>query len=148
MVRPAKRSSLRLYKPGTNIAADECIVRFTGRSKQKVTIPNKPTPTGFNIWVVAKAGYFLGWLWHSPKHSFDYVEGQEPAASRERQSLAAESIRINPTQAVVVSLVKTLPKSTYHVFLDNLFFFSEPIPCSPPAEYRCHRHCANKLWLL
>ena len=116
-----KQASLRLYKPGSNIAVDECIIRFTGRSKQKVTIPNKPTPTGFKVWVIAEAGFFLGWLWHSPKDSFDYLEGQEPAAQKEQRSLAAESIRINPTQAVVISLVKTLPNSTYHVFLDNLF---------------------------
>jgi hypothetical protein len=28
---------------------------------------------------------------------------------------------VNSTQAVVVGLTKTLPKSTYHIFVDNLF---------------------------
>ncbi|KFA49131.1 hypothetical protein S40293_10331, partial [Stachybotrys chartarum IBT 40293] len=28
---------------------------------------------------------------------------------------------VNPTQAVVVALLETLPRNTYHVFLDNLF---------------------------
>jgi hypothetical protein len=28
---------------------------------------------------------------------------------------------LNPTQAVVISLLKQLPDATYHVFLDNLF---------------------------
>lgn len=127
-----QEASLRLYKPGTNLAADECIVRFTGRSKQKVTIPTKPTPTGFKIWVLAEAGYFLHWLWHTPKASFDYLESQEPRASRGRKRTASGSIKLNPTQAVVISLIQPLPKATYHVFLDNLF--------SSPSLFLALRH--------
>jgi hypothetical protein len=54
-----QQASTEYYNPGTSIAVDECIVSYTGRSYQTVTVPNKPTPTGFKVWVVAQAGYFL-----------------------------------------------------------------------------------------
>ncbi|KAJ3498250.1 hypothetical protein NLG97_g1279 [Lecanicillium saksenae] len=88
--------------------------------------------SGFKIWVLAEAGYFLHWLWHIPNASFDYLESQEPQASRGRKRTASGSIKLNPTQAVVVSLVQPLPKATYHVFLDNLF--------SSPSLFLALRH--------
>lgn len=51
-------TSLSIYQPGTSIAVDEAIIGFKGRSKQKTTIPSKPTQTGFKVWVVAQKGYF------------------------------------------------------------------------------------------
>lgn len=36
-----------------------------------------------------------------------------------------KTIYLNPTQAVVISLVNLLPGSTYHAFLDNLFFSND-----------------------
>ena len=55
---------------GKHLAVDEAMARFQGRSHEKVTLPNKPTPEGFKIWVLADFGYVLTWLWHqkgSPK---------------------------------------------------------------------------------
>ena len=48
-----------IYIPGSHIAVDECVIGFTGRSTLKTTIPNKPTPTGFKVWVVTQNGIFL-----------------------------------------------------------------------------------------
>ena len=39
----------RLYNPGTHLAVDETIQRFTGRAREIVNIPLKPTLEGFKI---------------------------------------------------------------------------------------------------
>ena len=48
-----------IYTPGSYIAVDECVVGFTGKSFLKTTILNKPTPTGFKVWVIIEKGLFL-----------------------------------------------------------------------------------------
>ncbi|KFA55407.1 hypothetical protein S40293_10318 [Stachybotrys chartarum IBT 40293] len=87
-------ASLSLYIPGTNIAVDEKIVAFIGKSRLTLTITTKPTPTGFKVWVIAQQGYFLG---------------------------GTKRLALNPTQSVVPFLIHKLPDASYHVFLDNLF---------------------------
>ena len=47
------------YVPGQNLAIDETMVRFEGRSDWITVIRNKPTPVGFKIWTVASDGYVL-----------------------------------------------------------------------------------------
>uniref|UniRef100_A0A8H7K3B7 PiggyBac transposable element-derived protein domain-containing protein n=1 Tax=Bionectria ochroleuca TaxID=29856 RepID=A0A8H7K3B7_BIOOC len=111
-------ASLRYWTPGTNIAIDECIQHFEGRTLEKVVIPSKPTPEGFKIWAVAEAGYFLQWLPHLPSKVFDSIGDNKP---RTRKRKRDDEYSLNPTQAVVVNLVKRLPPAIYHVFLDNLF---------------------------
>ena len=103
--------SAELFVPGTHIAVDECIIRFTGRSKAKVTIPRKPTPTGLKAWVVAQEGYFMRWKFHIPA---SVARGIVAKKRGEKSELAA-------TQAVVLELVLQLPITSYHVFFDNLF---------------------------
>ncbi|KID82373.1 ATP-dependent DNA helicase PIF1 [Metarhizium guizhouense ARSEF 977] len=97
------------YTPGSHVAVDECIQGFTGRSALKTTIPNKPTPVGFKLWALARAGPFLRWIWHVP--------GKGHVGIKKRKT--AESL--NPTQQVVVHLLDKLPNAPYHIFLDNLF---------------------------
>ena len=113
-----QRMSLYFYIPGTSIAVDECMIRFTGRSKATVTIPTKPTPTGFKVWVVAQRGYFLQWIWHDPMTRFGPVAGPP---TRKRKRDPDDAPYLNPTQSVVIALTNMLPKQTYHVYLDNLF---------------------------
>ena len=57
----------RFWNPGTHVAVDEAIQGFQGRASEIVTIPSKPTPTGFEIWVLAVNGYILDndFLWHA-----------------------------------------------------------------------------------
>jgi hypothetical protein len=113
-----QQTSVALCQLGTCLAIDECIVGYTGRSKQTVTVPNKPTPTGFKVWVVGQAGYFIRWLWHQPSNALGPAVGKK----RKRATGTAESsISLNPTQSVVIALVKQLPEQTYHIFFDNLF---------------------------
>ncbi|KFA55188.1 hypothetical protein S40293_09894 [Stachybotrys chartarum IBT 40293] len=109
--------SLQLWSPGTDIAVDECIIGFEGRAYEKTTVPNKPTPTGFKIWVVAQRGYFLQWLFHTPRAAL----GPAGLPRLKKRKIVDSKITLNPTQTVVVSLVSRLPGTIYHVFLDNLF---------------------------
>ncbi|KJZ68721.1 hypothetical protein HIM_11887 [Hirsutella minnesotensis 3608] len=109
-----QQSSLSLYQPGSLIAIDECMIRYTGRSKETTKVPNKPIPVGYKVWVVAQRGYFLSWIWHLPKKAMG------PVAGLMRRKRPGE-IYLNPTQSVVPALTSLLPEQLYHVFLDNLF---------------------------
>lgn len=110
--------SRQFWIPGTNIAVDEGIQHFEGRSVEKVTIPSKPTPEGFKIWAIAEAGYLLGWLPHLPNKAFDSIGEKRPRTKKRKRP---DEPGLNPTQAMVIALVKLLPPAIYHVFLDNLF---------------------------
>jgi hypothetical protein len=99
---------MRIWKPGQSVAVDEAIQRYTGRSHFVTTIPNKPTPTGIKIWVVAQRGFFLRWVYHTPGKQGGAYQVKKPKD-------------LNKTQAVVPHLLKSLPEATYHVYVDNLF---------------------------
>ena len=120
-----QRMSTEFYNPGTNIAVDECMIRYTGRSKETVTIPTKPTPIGFKIWAAAHKGYFLQWIWHRPAAVLGpaaTIEGPlKGPRTRKRKRDHDDAPYVNPMQAVIVRLINKLPEQTYHVYLDNLF---------------------------
>ncbi|RKL08272.1 hypothetical protein BFJ70_g16825 [Fusarium oxysporum] len=107
-----------MHMPGSVLTADEAMVRFTGRSLETTTIPQKPTPTGYKVWVLGQSGYFVRWLWH--------IHGRGPCGlvpqqcSRQGDEELAEEY-LTPTQRVVTTLLTLLPLAVYHVFLDNLF---------------------------
>jgi hypothetical protein len=42
-----QKVSTELFIAGTNLTVDECMVPFTGRSKETIVVKNKPTPLGF-----------------------------------------------------------------------------------------------------
>ncbi|RPB01415.1 hypothetical protein L873DRAFT_1645790, partial [Choiromyces venosus 120613-1] len=47
----------RFMIPASNIAVDEMIVQFTGRSAYTKCIPSKPIPHGFKILALCEHGY-------------------------------------------------------------------------------------------
>ena len=100
-----------LWFPGSELAVDECMCRFTGRSKAKLTIPTKPIPIGIKAWVIRDKGYFLHWFWHAKGNGPQGI-GRIPKA-----------LGRNKTAAVIPTLLKTLPQQNYPygVTLDNLF---------------------------
>ena len=89
--------------------------RFTGRSKDILTIPSKPTPEGYKIWVIAEMGYVLHWCFYS--------RGKQGGPVNIGKIL--KELGTNKTAAVVAYLLDQLPRPlagyTYGVFLDNLF---------------------------
>ena len=54
-----RKAFKKFWKPDIHLAVDETIQRFMDRAKEIVNIPNKPTPEGFKIWVLANEGYIL-----------------------------------------------------------------------------------------
>ena len=109
--------SIRLWQPASKVSVDEAMVRFAGRCVNTVHLPSKPIPVGYKVWVVAEAGYFLQWVWHS--------RGRGPVGLHVSQ-LVVDGVNLAPTQAVVAHLLDRLPSPTnklsgYHVFMDNLF---------------------------
>ncbi len=101
---------------------DEMIVRFEGRAKEIIIVPGKPTPTGFKVWGAAQRGFLIVWNWHIPGMKNGLVGIKTP---RELGGTIRDGNGGNKTQAVILHLIKRLPKplqgSGYHVFLDNLF---------------------------
>ncbi|KZL82807.1 hypothetical protein CI238_13145 [Colletotrichum incanum] len=105
------------YTTGSDLTVNEAMVRFTGRSLETTTIPTKPIPTGYKIWILAQSGYCIRWLWHvHRKGPYALVPQAQPA-----QPAAGKLALLTPTQQVVTTLISLLLAATYHVFLDNLF---------------------------
>ncbi|KAM6513535.1 hypothetical protein FALCPG4_18959 [Fusarium falciforme] len=142
-------ATTELCHPGSHLAVDEGMIRYTGRNKQVTYVPNKPIDTGLKAWIVAQLGLFMRWIWHQPgaKYGPVGVERKKPASQRGRRkgkgrgsqrrvpnevnevkevihviTEAGDKIMaLNSTQSVVIALINLLPESTYHVFVDNLF---------------------------
>lgn len=104
---------LHAVSPGTHLAVDEAITRCTGRSWDIVTIPTKPTPTGYKMWVAAAEGYVLDFLYHTKKNKLGPVS-LDPEFKKQ----------LSNTEAVVPTLLKRIQPSgnnAHIVWLDNLF---------------------------
>src|SRR5207248_4867263 len=57
-------SSFQLYwKAGRDVAIDECIEGFTGRTRDSFNIPSKLTPIGLKIWILDVYIFLLDLLW-------------------------------------------------------------------------------------
>jgi hypothetical protein len=52
-------AAVSAVETGSVIGVDEAIVGFKGRSRHKITIKAKPTPTGLKVWALAAQGYLL-----------------------------------------------------------------------------------------
>jgi hypothetical protein len=109
----------RYWKPGTDVAIDECIEGFTGRANDTVNIPTKPTPIGFKIWVLADQGYVFDLLWH--------VKGDGEDQGPQGLRTAWKKKGFSKTQAVVLELMTRMPNrgKGHAVHLDNLFTSSK-----------------------
>lgn len=91
---------LKYWIPGQDLAIDECMIRFTGRSHDIMTIPSKPISTGYKVWAVAQKSYILSWLWHS--------KGRGPVGIGK----VPHALGCNKTAATVPYLLELLPKQT------------------------------------
>jgi hypothetical protein len=92
-----RTASQTYMKSGTHIAVDECIQGFQGRASEIVTIPSKPIPTGYKIWVKASNGYVFDFIWHARgTRNIDGPQGLNP--KWQNQGFSA-------TQAVVLELM-------------------------------------------
>ncbi|KAJ3453158.1 hypothetical protein MRS44_013087 [Fusarium solani] len=86
-------ATTQLCEPGSHLAVDEGMIRYTGRNSEVTYVPGKPTVTGFKVEEVI----------HVLTDDGDKV------------------IALNSTQSVVIALMNLLPQLIYHVFVDSLF---------------------------
>jgi Transposase IS4 len=110
--------------PSTNLTINEIMLKFEGRTTQKITIPGKPIPTGFKIFALGDSGYIYNWECTRP----GLAEGVLKEKKRISVSILNSKIStfLNPTQSVVIRLIKCLSiyiqkGLSFHLFLDNLF---------------------------
>ena len=96
-----------LYEPNKEVAVDEAMIKFTGRSAVKQYMPMKPIKRGIKVWVLGDShnGYF---------HTFQVYTGKEDSGEKQLG------------QRVVKDLTRLLKGKNHHVFFDN-FFTSEQL---------------------
>ena len=92
----------QLYKPHRELAVDEAMIKFQGRSCLKQYLPLKPIKRGIKVWVLADShnGYFC---------KFDVYTGKDGTAEK---GLGAR---------VVKSLTSELKGKNHHIYFDNYF---------------------------
>jgi hypothetical protein len=115
------------YSPSSNIAIDEAMVAFRGRSRDTIKIKNKPIQTGYKLWCIGDHGYIWSWLFHSRVDGVEgFTKGQQTRWPQqivnEKGEIVEKSTLLSPTFALILRLASQLPKQLkFCVFLDNLF---------------------------
>ena len=92
----------QLYNPNKDVAVDEAMIKFQGRSTLKQYVPKKPIKRGIKVWVLGDSenGYF---------HNLQVYTGKEKSPEK---GLGAR---------VVKDLTKPLRGKFHHVYFDNFF---------------------------
>lgn len=89
------------YRPTENMAIDESMIKFKGRSYLKQYMPKKPVKRGYKVWMLcASSGYCL---------KFDIYTGK------------AETVEKNLGARVVLDFTLDLQNKNYKFFFDNYF---------------------------
>ena len=94
---------LDLYDPHREVAVDEAMIKFTGRSSLKQFMPLKPVKRGIKVWALADShnGYF---------YRFQVYTGKEGSGKKQLG------------QRVIKDLTNHLKGKHHHVFFDNFFY--------------------------
>ena len=94
---------MEMYTPNKEVAVDEAMVKFSGRSAIKQYLPMKPIKRGIKVWVLgdSRNGYFSKFEVYTGK------KGNSP-----EQGLGAR---------VVKDLTSDLKGKHHHVYFDNFF---------------------------
>lgn len=95
-------NSQRLRQPGGTLTVDESMVKFTGESSVRQSMPKKPTPEGYKIWALSDP--YDGFL-----YSLDFYAGHEEPEERK------------PVTSIVLRLVTPYLDSGRTVFTDKFF---------------------------
>ena len=120
-----RQKSVFYWLSNTNITVDEVMIKFKGRTLQKVTIPDKPIFTGFKIFALADSGYIFNWECIKPGLNEGLLTTKKCISIFILDS--SKTTLLNPTQSVVIRLTSCLSefikqkKKNFHMFLDNLF---------------------------
>ena len=100
VIKSLQRSFFESYKPHTENAIDEAMIKFKGRSSIKQYLPKKPVKRDFKVWVRADSinGYIC---------DFDVYIGKQDAPQK---NLGANVVR---------KLSQPLAGGNYHLYFDN-----------------------------
>jgi Transposase IS4 len=119
-----RQKSSYYWQPLINLIIDEIMLKFEGRTTQKVTIPGKLISIGFKIFALGDSGYIFNWEYSR----LGILEGV--LTKKERISVKVPNsdliVFLNPTQSMLIRLIKCLSVYqqkglNFHLFLDNLF---------------------------
>jgi hypothetical protein len=102
------------------------MLKFKGRSTQKITIPRKPISTGFKIFALEDSGYTYNWKCTRPGLAEGVLTGKTRISVKIPKS--DDITFLNPTQSVVIRLISCLSiyikkKMSFYLFLNNLFVY-------------------------
>ena len=109
-------ASRRHLTPGRDVAIDEQLVGFRGRSRHTLTIASKEAGTGFKCYCLCSSNYLLSLRFTSKTVKIsDFINSK-------RWELSDEVVRLPDTQAVVVELLQELSRPwQYYAYTDNFF---------------------------
>ena len=132
----------KLYLPGSNMAFDEMMVLFKGRSLHTIKMPSKPIDQGYKIYALCEKGYTYSFLFYSgetkneesvftqetaqfthltPERSLQLFNSSKlPLSEPERK---ARSKGFSPTSQAVCYLIFQLPFRSFqfNIYMDNYF---------------------------
>jgi len=106
-----RKCSKNCFLPSTNVAIDEMMIRFQGRSAHTIKMPNKPISLGYKVLALCDAGYTFDWELTSRITSF--------ASSKQIK----KPYPLSPTSSAVLQMLTTLPYRTHFftAYMDNYF---------------------------
>ena len=112
-----------LYQPNKEVAVDEAMIKFTGRSSLKQYMPMKPVKRGIKVWVLGDShnGYFSRFQVYTGKKDGSVEKG-----------LGAR---------VVKDLTSSLKGKYHHVYFDNFFTSSHVAYRSGAGWHLLLWHC-------
>jgi len=115
-VQPLAYNLQRRYQyyclPASEVAIDEMMVRFTGRSLHTTMIRGKPIPQGYKMLAICEHGYTFSFMFTSQSESFsDILDIYQGTQS------------LSPTSKAVFQLATTLPAQRFRftLYCDNYF---------------------------
>jgi Transposase IS4 len=95
--------------PGIEVAIDEIMVRFFGRSHDTCKMPNKPIKQGYKIFALANSSYVWYFQLSLKEHGISELEKVDG---------------LTPTGSMVLQMAQLLPKfpnAYYVLYMDNYF---------------------------
>ena len=101
------------FLPSSDVAVDEMMVRFTGRSVHTLLLRGKPIPQGYKILALCDHGYTYSFMFTSRTNSFADLDPH----------LYCGQIKLSPTSQAVYQLASALPSHqfSFTVYMDNYF---------------------------
>ena len=91
------------FTPGRDVAIDEAMVKYKGRSSLKQYMPKKPIKRGFKVWMRADS---------ATRYVSEFTVYEGKVADKTEKGLGAN---------VILSLTKSIKGHYHHVYFDNFF---------------------------